>query len=130
MELFLWIVVVIVLGLGALVATGAFGELPKSTPMLPKPHLPEGEITPEELRNLRFSIVKNGYSKAQVHEVLEMLADQLELAAVTNAGTPPVVDDSFPPTDSDVPPELVLADAAPAAEESLPTDATLPAEQI
>jgi DivIVA domain-containing protein len=78
MEWALWILATIVLGLGAVVASGRFGELGETTTDTPDPKIPLGRVTGEELRQTRFSTTVWGYSKVQVDELLHRLSQQLE----------------------------------------------------
>jgi DivIVA domain-containing protein len=78
MEWVLWMVAVAILGLAAVAASGRLGEFPATVTDTPRPHLPEGLITAEGLRSLRFAVVTRGYSMQQVDELLDRVASQLE----------------------------------------------------
>ncbi|MCL1838741.1 MAG: DivIVA domain-containing protein [Propionibacteriaceae bacterium] len=79
MEWFLWILVVAVLGLGAVVASGRFGELPPTIADAPKAQIPVGVLTGDDIRDVRFNVVFRGYSTEQVDELLERVANQLDI---------------------------------------------------
>ncbi len=78
MEWALWMVAVVLLGLAAVAASGRLGEMPPTVTDTPRPHLPAGEITGDDLRGLRFGVVTRGYSMQQVDEVLDRMAHQLD----------------------------------------------------
>ena len=78
MEWFLWMIAVAILGLGAVAASGRLGELPPTVTDTPVPHVPEGELDGDDLRSARFAVVTRGYSMAQVDELLDRLARQLD----------------------------------------------------
>lgn len=46
---FLWFMVAVVLGLGAVVASGRWGELPTTQRDAPYPALPEGDLTAADI---------------------------------------------------------------------------------
>ena len=71
-------VAVVILGLAAVVASGALGGLPPGVDGLPVPALPPGELTAADLRQARFAVVARGYSMAQVDALLARLARQLD----------------------------------------------------
>ena len=77
MEWVLWILVVAVLGLGAIVASGRWGELPATVSDAPRPHVPEGVLTGDDLLECRLDVVMRGYSMTQVDELLDRLSAQL-----------------------------------------------------
>jgi DivIVA domain-containing protein len=91
MDWLLWAMVAVVALLGVATAFGRFGGMPKPVLDEPEPHLPEGELTPEALRNVRLAVVRDGYSKAQVKALLERVAAQLEDAAELGTWPPPDV---------------------------------------
>ena len=64
--------------LGALDRAGRLGELPGTVTDTPRPHLPTGVVTGDDLRGLRFAVVPRGYSMDQVDELLDRLARQLD----------------------------------------------------
>lgn len=78
MEWVLWMIAVAILGLAAVAASGRLGEMPATVTDTPRPHLPAGELTGDDLRGLRFGVVTRGYSMQQVDELLEVLARQLD----------------------------------------------------
>lgn len=71
---------VAILGLAAVASSGRLGELPPPVPGTPAPRLPQGELTGDDLRATRFSVVPRGYSMAQVDDLLDHLARQLDAA--------------------------------------------------
>jgi DivIVA domain-containing protein len=77
---------VLILGLAALAATGRLGELPTTVTDMPQPHVPDGDLSGDDLRGLRFSVVARGYSMQQVDELLDRVAGQLD-AEATAYGT-------------------------------------------
>lgn len=95
MELIIVLVAIAVLGLGAMVAAGAFGG------MQPEPVrdnetmvLPSAPITGDDLRAVRFDVTPRGYSMAEVDALLGRLADEadgkpLPAAAPTATATAP-----------------------------------------
>ena len=96
MEWVAWILAVAVLGLGAIAASGKLGELPATITDSPRPHVPPGRLTGNDLRDCRLDVVIRGYSMTQVDELLDRLSEQL--------GTTPV---DYPPTPEPyfIPPE-------------------------
>ena len=78
MEWVAWILAVVVLGLGAIVASGRWGELPATVTDAPRPHVPEGTLTGDDLRDCRLDVVIRGYSTVQVDELLDRLSAQLD----------------------------------------------------
>ncbi len=78
MEWVLWMLAVVVLGLAAVAASGRLGELPPTVTDTPRPHVPAGTLTGDDLRGLRFGVVTRGYSMQQVDELLDLLARQLD----------------------------------------------------
>ena len=78
MEWCLWIIAVAVLGLAAVAASGRLGELPATVTDTPVPHLPQGRLSADDLRQVRFAVVPRGYSMSQVDELLDRLAHQLD----------------------------------------------------
>ncbi|MFZ0529957.1 MAG: DivIVA domain-containing protein [Propionicimonas sp.] len=82
MELFVWLIAVVILGLAAVAASGRLGELPATVTDTPTPHIPTGDLSGDDLRGLRFAVVPRGYSMQQVDEVLERVAAQLDQPAM------------------------------------------------
>lgn len=82
MEWFLWTLAVVVLGLAAVAGSGRFGGMPEPVVDVPGSPLPEGELTGEHLRNVRFSTTWQGYSVEQVDSLLDRLAEQLDVPAI------------------------------------------------
>lgn len=78
MEWALWVIAVAILGIAAVAASGRLGEMPATVTDTPRPHVPTGELTGDDLRGLRFGVVTRGYSMQQVDELLEQLARQLD----------------------------------------------------
>jgi DivIVA domain-containing protein len=79
MEWFLWGMVVVILGLASLVAAGRLGGMPAvAVHDSPVPELPERPLTGDDLRVLRFAVAPRGYSMAQVDDLLDRLAGQLD----------------------------------------------------
>lgn len=79
MELIIVLVAIVVLGIGAMVAAGAFGG------MQPEPvrdHetmvLPPSPLTGDDLRGLRFDVTPRGYNMAEVDALLHRLADEAD----------------------------------------------------
>lgn len=80
MQWVLWMIAVAVLGLAAVAASGRLGELPGTVTDTPRPHVPTGLLTGDDLRGLRFAVVPRGYSMDQVDDLLDRLARQLDAA--------------------------------------------------
>ena len=80
MQWVLWMIAVAVLGLAAVAASGRLGELPGTVTDTPRPHVPTGVLTGDDLRGLRFAVVPRGYSMDQVDDLLDRLARQLDAA--------------------------------------------------
>jgi DivIVA domain-containing protein len=78
MEWVLWMIAVAILGLAAVASTGRLGEFPATVTDMPRPHVPEGELTGDDLRGLRFAVATRGYSMQQVDELIDRLARQLD----------------------------------------------------
>ena len=90
MQWVLWMIAVAVLGLAAVAASGRLGELPGTVTDSPRPHVPTGVLSGDDLRALRFAVVPRGYSMDQVDELLDRLARQLDQqpADAPHLGTP------------------------------------------
>jgi DivIVA domain-containing protein len=82
MEWAIAMLAVVVLGLAAVASTGRLGEMPGTVTDTPQPHVPDGVLVGDDLRGLRFAVVARGYSMQQVDELLDRLANQLDVAAV------------------------------------------------
>ena len=78
MEWLLWSCAVLVLGLAAVAGSGRLGEMPPPVRDAAVPELPDGALRGHDLRRVQFAVVTRGYSMAQVDELLDRLADQLE----------------------------------------------------
>lgn len=78
MEWFLWALAVLVLGIAAVAGSGRFGSMPAPVHDSPVVHLPDGDLTSADLRGVQFAVVARGYSMAQVDELLDRVATQLE----------------------------------------------------
>ena len=88
MQWVLWMIAVAVLGLAAVAASGRLGELPGTVTDTPRPHVPTGVLSGDDLRGVRFAVVPRGYSMDQVDELLDRLARQLDAAAAPAASAP------------------------------------------
>ena len=78
MEWFLWMIAVAILGVAAVAATGRLGELPPPVSSTPAPHVPTGRLSGDDVRDARFAVVLRGYSMAQVDELLDRVARQMD----------------------------------------------------
>lgn len=92
MEWLLWMIAVAILGLAAVAGSGRLGELPGTVTDTPRPHVPTGVLTGEDLRSLRFAVVTRGYSMDQVDELLDRLARQLDERSAAPQESPELVD--------------------------------------
>lgn len=92
MEWLLWMIAVAILGLAAVAGSGRLGELPGTVTDTPRPHVPTGVLTGEDLRSLRFAVVTRGYSMDQVDELLDRLARQLDDRSAAPQESPELVD--------------------------------------
>ena len=116
MEWVLWMIAVAVLGLAAVAASGRLGELPGTVTDTPRPHVPTGVVTGDDLRALRFAVVPRGYSMDQVDGLLDRLARQLD--AAPSAGPADATLPGAWPEAPDAPAEPVpAAEPEPAASE-------------
>lgn len=100
MQWVLWMIAVAVLGLAAVAASGRLGELPGTVTDTPRPHVPTGVLSGDDLRGLRFAVVPRGYSMDQVDELLDRLARQLDKAARPAPAAWPVTESDPAPTAS------------------------------
>ena len=80
MEWVLWMFAVLVLGAGAVVASGRWGSMPGTERDVPHPALPDAPLTGADLRRVQFDVSARGYSMAQVDDVLDRLAAELDAA--------------------------------------------------
>jgi DivIVA domain-containing protein len=72
-------VAVLVIGVIWFAAQGRFGAMPPLIDDRPGPDLPpDANIDGDDLRNLRLAVVTRGYSMAQVDDLLDRLAGQLD----------------------------------------------------
>lgn len=68
-----WVLVVVafvVLGLGAWVGTGRFGEMPEVVNDRPKGRIPQGPVDEQFLETVAFPLASTGYDPAQVDAFL------------------------------------------------------------
>lgn len=72
----------------ALVAAGRIDGMSRAVPDAP-PGLPPGEVTPEGLRTVRLPVVLRGYRMADVDEILERAAAELEESRAARRSVPP-----------------------------------------
>ena len=77
MEWVIWLLAIGVLGLGALAAHGRFGEMPATITDSPPASIPSGQLSGEDVREVRFDNAVGGYSREQVDEFLDRLSKQL-----------------------------------------------------
>ena len=85
------VVVIIVIGLAVMAGSGKFGQVPPVVDDRPAPDLPEGDLSAESLRSVRFAVVPRGYSMSQVDQLLDRLASQMETGQgpdLTTTGRP------------------------------------------
>jgi DivIVA domain-containing protein len=71
-------VLVLLIGGVAVVAAGRGEGLSPAQTDEPRPELPEGPLAATDLRAVRFSTAWRGYRAAEVDDLLERLARQLE----------------------------------------------------
>jgi DivIVA domain-containing protein len=78
-SLVLLLVVLVVIGGIAVVATGRWGGLPDAEPdRSPRGELPGGELGRSAVDGLRFSLALRGYRMDEVDDVLDRLVDELD----------------------------------------------------
>ncbi|MEL4504264.1 DivIVA domain-containing protein [Luteococcus sp. H138] len=82
MTWFLAALVVVILAVAAVVASGRWGAMPELVDDRPSRPLPPGEIDAEALRGVQFSVVTRGYSMQQVDQLLDRLIGQFEAERV------------------------------------------------
>ena len=75
---FLASLVVVVLAVAAVAGSGRLGEMPPAVHDAPVLDLPDGDLTGAYVRATQFALTARGYSPAQVDDLLERLATQLE----------------------------------------------------
>lgn len=89
MTWFVAVAVVVVLGGAAAVAAGVGGGL-DPVDRLPGQRLPERDLTPDDLRHLRFELVPRGYRPDEVDALLDRVAAEwqgrLDAAGVEGQG--------------------------------------------
>lgn len=69
---------VVILGLAALAAAGKLGSMPDADDDVYAPTLPSGELTAQDLRDVRLGVTLRGYDMRQVDALLRRLAVQLD----------------------------------------------------
>jgi DivIVA domain-containing protein len=79
---------VVVIGFVWLAAQGRLGAMPPLVVDQPGMDIPEGEISSQSVRDVRFAVEVRGYSMTQVDTFLARLAEQL---AVQQNDTPEVL---------------------------------------
>jgi DivIVA domain-containing protein len=75
---FIVLLAVAIIALAVLAGTGRLGSMPPQVQDRPGPDLPEGPLSAEDLRLVRFAAVPRGYAMDQVDVVLDRMADQLD----------------------------------------------------
>src|SRR5918992_5991948 len=95
MEWFIAVVAVVALGIAAMAAAGGMGQMSRD-PVHDtyRQDLPDGPLSPEDIRSLRFGVALRGYAMAQVDDVLDRLAREIAerdatIAALTAAADRP-----------------------------------------
>ena len=86
------VLVVLVMGGVAVIASGRGGSLPITWDDRPDVRVPEGRLVAEDVRRVRFSLALRGYRMSEVDTLLARLAEQLtedEHARGTDAGDAP-----------------------------------------
>ena len=73
--------VVVVMGVIAVVASGRVGSMPPAYDDRPDVVLPAGPLGPGDLRRVRFSLAVRGYRMDEVDALLDRVATQLESRA-------------------------------------------------
>ena len=86
--------VVVVMGVIAVVASGRIGSMPPAYDDRPDVVLPDGPLGPADLRRVRFPLAVRGYRMDEVDALLDRLATQLETR-----------------TEQDVPPDSTTPDS-------------------
>jgi DivIVA domain-containing protein len=72
------VLVVLAMGGIAVVAAGRGGSMPEVHPDRPDVLVPQGPLTGDDLRRVRFTLGVRGYRMSEVDALLARLADQLE----------------------------------------------------
>ena len=95
MSWFFAVLVVVVMGVVAVVATGRGGSMRESFDDRPDVHVPaDGPLTAADLRQVRFTTALRGYRAAEVDALLDRLA--AELAARESGERRPPADGGLP----------------------------------
>ena len=90
MTWFFAVLVVAVMGVVAVVATGRGGSMAESFDDRPDSRVPEdAPLTAGDLRRVRFSTALRGYRMAEVDALLDRLATELEARDADDAQRPP-----------------------------------------
>lgn len=78
MEWVIAVIVVVVIGLAAAMATGALGEM-RAEPVRDhyRQSLPAGPLSGQDVHDLRFGVTLRGYAMAQVDEVIDRLSAEI-----------------------------------------------------
>ncbi|MFX4272587.1 DivIVA domain-containing protein [Propionibacteriaceae bacterium Y1685] len=78
MEWVIAVIVVVVIGLAAAMATGALGEM-RAEPVRDqyRQSLPAGPLSGQDVHDLRFGVTLRGYSMGQVDEVIDRLSAEI-----------------------------------------------------
>lgn len=77
---FLALLVVLIIGATAVVASGRGGAMASSHPDRPDALVPRRDLTAQDLRQVRFSVGFRGYRMDEVDSLLQRLTMQLEAA--------------------------------------------------
>ena len=86
MEWLLWIIVVVILGVAAVAGSGRLGGMPATAVRdVPRPTFRDETLTGADLRDVRFAVVPRGYSMAQVDDLLDRLARQLDAVTLSSS---------------------------------------------
>ena len=91
--------VVVVMGVIAVVASGRVGSMPPAYDDRPDVVLPTGPLGPDDLRRVRFSLAVRGYRMDEVDALLDRLATQLEARAARDVDDPQAQDSRGPHAD-------------------------------
>ena len=70
--------IIVVMAAAAVVASGRWGAMPPLVDDRPPGRVPDGVLSGDDVRDVRFAIVPRGYSMSQVDELLGRLADQID----------------------------------------------------